>query len=177
MIFSETELQGAFLIELEKISDERGFFARTYCQSEFRRHGLDTEIVQCNMSLSKRKGTLRGMHFQDAPYKEAKLVSCVKGSIYDVIIDLRPSSSTYCRWFSAELNDENNKMLYVPEGFAHGFQAMEDNAVVFYQMSEFYHPECSNGVRWDDPAFGIEWPIANPILSERDRCYPDFLRD
>jgi len=174
MIFRETELEGAYIIELEPLEDERGFFARSFCQKEFQEHGLNPRVVQCNVSYNKKKGTLRGMHYQAAPCEETKLVSCVKGAIYDVIIDLRPDSSTYCEWFAVELNAKDYRMMYVPEAFAHGFQALEDDTVVFYQMSEFYHPEYARGVRWDDPAFGIKWPISVEIMSVRDREYSNF---
>jgi len=176
MIFTETTLKGAFVIELEKHEDERGFFARTFCRKEFEAHGLNPNLVQCNISFNKKKGTLRGMHYQVEPHQEAKIVTCIRGAIYDVIIDLRPDSPTYCQWFAMELSAKNYKMLYVPEGFAHGFQTLEDNAVVFYQMSEFYHPECVRGVRWDDSAFGIRWPLSNRVVSKRDLSYPDFRR-
>ena len=158
MRFTETRLKGAFIIEPERLEDERGFFARTFCQKEFGAHGLNSKIVQCNVSYNKHKGTLRGMHYQAPPMAEAKLVSCTRGAIYDVIIDLQPESPTYCQWFAEELNAENSKMIYIPEGFAHGFQTLEDETEVFYQMSEFYSPEHARGVRWDDPAFGIKWP-------------------
>jgi dTDP-4-dehydrorhamnose 3,5-epimerase len=174
MKLSETKLKGAYIIEIEPVTDERGFFARSFCANEFEKHGLNPRIVQCNISFNKKKGTLRGMHYQVAPYEEAKLVSCIRGAIYDVIIDLRQNSPTYCQWFFVELNAENYKILYVPKGFAHGFQTLEDNTVVFYQMSEFYHPECARGVRWDDKAFGIKWPISNPIMSERDKNFQTF---
>ena len=177
MIFKETKLKGAYIIELEPLEDERGFFARSCCQKEFEEHGLNPRIVQCNISYNKRKGTLRGMHYQVAPYEEAKLVSCIRGAIYDVIIDLKEHSPTYRQWFAVELTAENYRMLYVPEGFAHGFQTLKDDTVVFYQMSEFYHPECARGVRWNDPAFGIDWPLRHPILSERDQGYLDFGKD
>jgi dTDP-4-dehydrorhamnose 3,5-epimerase len=176
MIFKETKLKGAYIIELEPIKDERGFFARTFCQKEFTKYNLNSHIVQCNISFNKKRGTLRGMHYQVAPYEEAKLVSCIRGAIYDVIIDLRPDSPTYCQWFAVELSSEDYKMLYVPKGFAHGFQTLEDNTVVFYQMSEFYHPECARGARWDDKAFGIEWPISVKIISEKDLSYKDFKK-
>jgi len=172
MIFIETKLKGAFIIEPERQEDDRGFFARTFCQKEFEKCGLNLHIVQCNISFNKMKATLRGMHYQVAPYEEAKLVSCVKGAIYDVIIDLRSNSSTYLQWVAVELSGLNYKMLYVPEGFAHGFQTLEDNTVVFYQMSEVYHPECAAGKRCDDPVFNIVWPLANPIISRRDSSYP-----
>jgi len=177
MIFTETRLKGAYIIEIEPLEDERGFFARSFCQKEFEQHGLNFSIVQCNLSYNKKKGTLRGMHYQMAPHKEAKLVSCIKGAIYDVIIDLRPNSPTCSQWLAVELSSENNNMIYVPEGFAHGFQTLKDDTMVFYQMSEFYHPECARGVRWNDPAFGVKWPLSHPILSERDQGYLDFGKD
>jgi len=175
MIFKETKLRGAYIIELEPLEDERGFFARSFCQKEFEEHSLNFSIVQCNLSYNKKKGTLRGMHYQIAPHKEAKLVSCIKGAIYDVIIDLRPDSPTLKQWIVVELTAENRRMLYIPEGFTHGFQTMEDNTEVFYQMSEFYHPESAKGVRWNDPAFGIVWPADIRVISDRDRQYPDFI--
>jgi dTDP-4-dehydrorhamnose 3,5-epimerase len=176
MVFKETKLKGAYVIKPERLEDERGFFARTFCQKEFEKQGLNPCIVQCSISFNKKKATLRGMHYQVAPYKEAKIVYCVKGTIYDVIIDLRSDSSTYCQWLDVELSAENCEMLYVPEDFAHGFQALEDNTVVFYQMSEFYHPECARGARWDDPAFGIKWPLSNSVISEKDVNYTDFRK-
>jgi len=178
MILKETRLKGAYVIELEPIEDERGFFARSFCRKEFENHGIEFEIVQCNISYNKKKGTLRGMHYQIDPYEEAKLISCVRGSIYDVIIDLRPDSTTYCQWSAIELTAHssqltaNFRMLYIPKGFAHGFQTLADNTVVFYQMSDSYHPECSRGVRWDDPAFGIEWPGIPILISRKDINYP-----
>lgn len=175
VIFTETELRGAFVVEPERLEDERGFFARTWDRDEFAAHGLNPALVQCNISYNGRKGTVRGMHYQAAPRKEAKLVRCTRGAIYDVIVDLRPTSPTFKRWVAAELTAQNRRMLYVPEGFAHGFQTLEDGAEVFYQMSEYYHGECSRGVRWDDPAFGIAWPAsARRIISDKDRGYPDF---
>jgi len=175
MIFRETRLKGAFIIEPERLEDERGFFARTFCIEEFRKGGIEFRVVQCNISFNKKKGTLRGMHYQIAPYEEAKLVRCTMGAIYDVIIDLRPESPTFKQWIAVELTAENRLMLYVPKGFAHGFQTLENNTEVFYQMSESYHPECARGVRWEDPMFGIEWPILPPILSWRDRSYLDYV--
>ena len=175
MIFTETVLKGAFVIELEKYEDERGFFARTFCRKEFETHGLNPNLVQCNISFNKKKGILRGMHYQVAPYEETKFLSCIRGTIYDVIIDLRADSPTYCQWFAVKLGAENYKMLYIPEGFAHGFQTLEDNTVVFYQMSEFYNPECARGIRWDDPAFGIKWPILHAILSDKDSSFSNFV--
>lgn len=171
MIFTETELKGAFLIEPERLEDERGFFARTFCQNEFKARGLETKIAQCNISYNKRKGTLRGMHYQAEPKSEAKLVRCTRGAIYDAIIDLRPESATYFRWIAAELTGESRKMLYIPKGFAHGFQTIEDDTEVFYQMSEPYAPELAKGIRWDDPAFGIKWPLKEKIISQKDMGY------
>ncbi len=176
MIFTETKLKGAFLIEPELMKDERGFFARSFCENEFKGHGLKSRVLQCNLSFNSAKGTVRGMHYQTAPFAEAKLVSCTRGGVYDVIIDLRPDSSTYCQWFAAELTTENYRMLYIPEGFAHGFQALTENAMVFYQMYGFYHPEAARGVRWDDPAFAIRWPLTTRNITEKDRTYPDFKR-
>ena len=174
MIFTPTKLPGAFIIEPEKLEDDRGFFARSWCEREFEAHGLNARLVQCDISFSKRRGTLRGMHYQLSPYEEAKLVRCTSGSIYDAIIDLRPDSSTFKRTIGLVLTAENHKMLYVPEGFAHGFLTLEDNTEVFYQMSEFHSPEHARGVRWNDPAFGIYWPLVPTTMSERDRTCPDF---
>jgi len=174
MIFTETKLRGAFIIEPEQLEDERGSFARMFCRKEFDTNGLNPNLVQCNISFNRKKGTLRGMHFQIPPYEECKLVRCTMGSIYDVIIDLRPDSQTYCQWFAVELTAEKYRMLYVPKGFAHGFQTLEDDTEVFYQMSEFYNPECARGVRWDDPMFQIFWPLKNSIMSEKDQHYPLF---
>ncbi len=162
------------MIEPEMHEDDRGFFARTFCRREFEARGLNPQVVQCNVSFNKRKGSLRGMHFQASPYSEAKLVRCTAGSIYDVIIDLRASSSAFRNHFGVELSARNRKMLYIPEEFAHGFQTLEDDTEVFYQMSQYYSPEHSRGVRWDDPAFGISWPPGERIIIERDRTYPDF---
>jgi len=175
LIFTETKLAGAFVIELERREDQRGFFARIFCQQEFEAHGLKTQVVQCNVSFNKRKGTLRGMHYQAAPFAEAKLVRCTSGSIYDVIIDLRPHSATFKRHFAVELSAENRKMLYIPEDFAHGFQTLQDDTEVFYQMAQRYSGEYGRGVRWNDPAFGIEWPDDERIIIERDQNYPDFV--
>jgi len=175
LIFTETNLPGAFVIEAEKHEDERGFFARSFCQREFEAHGLNPNVAQCNISFNKRKGTLRGMHFQAAPFAEAKLVRCTAGSIYDVIVDLRKGSRSFKEHFATELSAANRKMLYIPEEFAHGFQTLEDNTEVFYQMSQVYSAEHARGVRWNDPAFGIQWPEAQRIINERDRNYPDFV--
>ncbi len=174
MIFIETPLKGAFLVELERLEDERGFFARSWCQKEFEAHGLNPRIVQCNVSFNRRKGTLRGMHYQLPPFEEAKLVRCTAGAIDDVIIDLRRESPTFKQHARATLSRDNHRMLYVPEGFAHGFQTLEDESEVFYQMSQIYSPEHARGVRYDDAAFAIPWTIPNPILNDRDRAYADF---
>lgn len=174
MIFTETPLKGAFMVELERLEDERGFFARAWCQREFEAHGLNPRLVQCNVSFNKQQGTLRGMHYQAAPFEEAKLVRCTTGAIYDVIIDLRTDSATFKQYFGITLTPEGRNMLFVPEGFAHGFLTLADNSEVFYQMSEFYAPGYGRGVRWDDPAFGIAWPEPVQVISERDAAYPDF---
>ena len=175
MIFQETKLKDAFIIEPERLKDERGFFARTWCKQEFETHGLNQNLVQCNISFNKKRGTLRGMHYQEAPHEEARLVRCTMGAICDVIIDLRPDSQTHKQWFSVELTKKNRKMFYVPEGFAHGFITLDDNTEVFYQMSEFYAPECASGVRWNDPAFNILWPEDVVEISDRDKQYSDFI--
>ena len=175
MRFIKTRLEGAYIIEPEPIEDERGFFARTFCVREFEAHGLNPCVAQCNISFNKKKGALRGMHFQVAPHAEAKLVRCIRGAIYDVIVDLRPESVTFTEWMAVELKADNRRMLYVPEGFAHGLQTLEDDTETFYQVSEFYHPECAEGVRWDDPVFGIVWPLPIASISERDRTYPFFM--
>lgn len=174
MIFVETKLKGAFIVEPEKLEDERGFFARTFCQKEFEAHGLNPRLVQCSVSYNEKKGTLRGMHYQAFPYAEAKLVRCTRGAVYDVIVDLRYDSPTFKHWVAVELSAENHRMLYIPEGCAHGFQALEDNTEVVYQMSEFYHPESARGVRWDDPAFRITWPIKDVIISIKDASFGAF---
>jgi dTDP-4-dehydrorhamnose 3,5-epimerase len=180
VIFVETKLKGAFIIDLQKNEDERGFFARSYCFREFEAHGLNPRVVQCNISYNAKKGTLRGMHYQVPPFEEAKLVRCTRGAIYDVIVDLRPDSETYCEWLGVylaahcSLLTAHYTMLYVPEGFAHGFITLEDDTEVFYQMSEFYAPDSSAGFRWNDPAFEIEWPMDPAMISERDRTYHDF---
>jgi dTDP-4-dehydrorhamnose 3,5-epimerase len=174
MIFSETKLKGAYTLELKKIEDERGFFARSWCQKEMEEHGLTAQVVQTNVSFNPEKGTLRGMHYQVAPYEESKLVRCTRGAIFDVIIDLRPDSPTYKQWYGAELTADNYKMMFVPEGFAHGYLTLEDNSEVTYQVSQFYAPGAEQGIRWDDPAFSIEWPITPQLISEKDKAHPDF---
>ena len=174
MKFIETQLKGAFIVEPERLEDERGFFARIWCKKEFEQHELLPDLVQCNISFNRCKGTLRGMHYQVAPAEETKLVRCSMGAIFDVIIDLRPNSPTFKAWVSVELTAENRKMIYIPMGFGHGFMTLTDNTEIFYQMSEFYAPECARGVRWNDPAFGIDWPSEVKVISEKDMQYPDF---
>jgi dTDP-4-dehydrorhamnose 3,5-epimerase len=172
MRFIETPLKGAFVVELELIRDERGYFARTWTPEDFAAHGLSSRIVQCSTAYNGRQGTLRGMHFQIAPHAEVKLVRCTRGAIYDVIVDLRPDSATRHAWTAVELSAEAPRMLYIPEGFAHGYQTLEDETEVFYQMSEYYHPESARGLRWDDPALSIEWPLPVTVISQRDTEHP-----
>lgn len=175
IIFRETKLKGAFVIDPERFDDERGFLARSFSAKEFENHGLNPRMAECNISFSKKRYTIRGMHFQKPPHAQAKLVRCTKGSIYDVIIDLRPESPTFKQWIGEELTAENRRMLYVPEGFAHGFETLEDDTEVFYQISEFYAPRSEGGVRWNDPAFAIRWPAGDGVtINDRDRMYPDF---
>ena len=174
MIFTETRLKGAFLITPERLEDERGFFARTFCRREFAEHGLNPDLVQCSISFNKRRGTLRGMHYQVPPYEETKVVRCTMGAIYDVILDLRTDSATFKEWLGVELTADNRSMLYIPEGLAHGFQTLAEDTEVFYQMSEFYVPGSAAGVRWNDPAFGIRWPLEISTVSERDATYADY---
>jgi dTDP-4-dehydrorhamnose 3,5-epimerase len=172
--FEETPLAGAYLIHQERLADERGFFARTWSREEFAAHGLATEIVHCNTSFNHRRGTLRGMHWQQAPYAEAKLVRCTSGAIHDVIVDLRPGSTTYGESFGATLSAAEGTMLYCPEHFAHGFITLTDDTEIAYQMSQVYSPDHARGARWDDPFFGIEWPLEPAVMTNRDRSYPDF---
>jgi dTDP-4-dehydrorhamnose 3,5-epimerase len=175
MRFSETELAGAFVIDLERREDERGFFARAWCEEEFAAQGLDTRVSQCNVSFNERRGTLRGLHYQVPPHAEVKIIRCTSGAVYDVIVDLRPESSSYTRWIGVELTAENRRMLYIPEGFAHGYVTLEDETETYYQVSAPYAPQAERGARWDDPAFGIEWPEADElVISEKDRNWPDF---
>lgn len=174
MIFSELKLRGAYIIDIERLEDERGFFARSWCQREFEEHGLNPRLAQCNISFNSKEGTLRGMHYQARPFEEAKLVRCTMGSVYDVIVDLRPDSTSFKQHIGVALTTDNRKMLYVPEGFAHGFLTLESNTEVFYQMSEFYAPDHARGFRWNDPAFAIRWPGEIRTISDRDRKYPDF---
>jgi len=175
VIFVPTSLPGAFLVEIERREDERGFFARTWCHREFAEMGLAADLLQCSLSYNRRRGTLRGMHWQTAPHAEAKLVRCTRGAIWDAIIDLRPESSTYTRYLGVELTAASGRAIYVPEGFAHGFVTLTDDCEVSYQMSQVYEPSASRGARWNDPAFAIEWPVSEPILHPRDAAYPDFV--
>jgi dTDP-4-dehydrorhamnose 3,5-epimerase len=174
MIFTETPLAGAYTIALEPREDERGFFARAFCQNELAAQGLETTIAQANMSYNFKRGTLRGMHYQVPPHSEVKMVRCIAGAIYDVIVDLRPDSPTHLKWYGVELSAGNRTMLYVPKGFGHGYQALTDHTEVLYMVTEFYAPGAERGMRWDDPAIGIRWPIPNPILSPKDAAHPDY---
>lgn len=174
MRFIETALPGAYILEPEPIQDERGFFARTWCREEFERHNLDAAVAQCSISFNKRKGTLRGMHYQIAPHAETKLVRCTRGAVYDVAVDLRRDSPSFGRWVGVELTAANHKLLYIPAGMAHGFLSLEDNTEVFYQISPAYSAAHARGVRWDDPLFDIKWPPGEKVLSERDRSWPAF---
>lgn len=173
MIFAETPLKGAFVIDIDPRSDDRGYFARVWCAREFETHGLETRLVQCNVAYNHKKGILRGMHYQKAPYSEVKLVRCTRGAVYDVIVDLRPGSDTYLNWTGAELTGDNHRMLYVPEGFAHGYVTLRDDSELFYQVSQFYTPQAEGGVRWDDPLVGIEWPdVGELLISDKDHAWP-----
>lgn len=174
MIFHETYLQGAYIIDIEKVLDERGFFARTWCKKEFQKKSLEHEFVQNSISLNNTIGTLRGMHYQRAPWDESKLIRCTRGSIYDVIIDLRPDSDTYHKWLGTELSAENYKILYVPPKFAHGFITLQDNTEVIYHISEYYDPSSEKGIRYNDPFFSIDWPINVATISEKDKNWPDY---
>jgi dTDP-4-dehydrorhamnose 3,5-epimerase len=174
MVFTETCLEGAFWIDIERLEDERGFFARAWCRHEFQARGLKSEFVQGNISRNRARGTLRGMHYQEHPHREAKLVRCTRGAVHDVIIDLRPESVTFLDHAGTVLSEDNYRAFYVPEGFAHGFLTLTDDAEVVYQMSEFYEPMATRGIRWNDPLFEISWPEPVVVISERDRAYPDF---
>ena len=174
MIFHQLDIPGAFLLEPERKEDRRGFFARTYCRNELEARGLDPTVVQCNISVNHQRGTVRGMHWQAAPYEEIRLVRCTAGAIHDVILDLRPDSPTFKRHLAFELDAQNRLSVYIPAGLAHGFQTLADDTEVFYQMSEFYYPDHARGVRWNDPAFSITWPLEISIISERDLAFPDF---
>jgi dTDP-4-dehydrorhamnose 3,5-epimerase len=174
MRFSPAGLDGAFVVDMEPRCDTRGFFARTWCQREFEEHGLETRLVQCSMSHNVHRGTLRGMHYQVKPHEETKLVRCTAGAMLDVIVDVRPESRTYLQHIAVELSATNRRALYIPRGFAHGFQTLTDDCEVFYQMSDFFAPDSARGFRWNDPLFGIEWPIPDPIILDRDNSYADY---
>jgi dTDP-4-dehydrorhamnose 3,5-epimerase len=174
MIFTETKLKGAFIIDVKRLEDDRGFFGRSFCQKEFEAHGLSANVKQTNVSYNLKKGTLRGMHMQLAPNEESKLVRCTRGAIYDVIIDMRETSETYKQWIGVELTADNYRMLFVPEGFAHGFITLEDNTDVTYQVTEFYTPGAEQCIRWNDSEFNIKWPIEPVVISEKDQAHPDF---
>ncbi len=174
MRFHNTRVEGVFEIQIEPTSDDRGFFARTWCRNEFESNHLNSTVVQCSISFNGKKGTLRGLHYQESPHAEVKVVRCTQGAIFDVALDLRPQSPTFRRWAATTLTAENRRMFYIPEGCAHGFLTLRENTEVFYQISEFYEAGASRGVRWNDPAFGISWPDEVAVISERDRTYPDF---
>ncbi len=174
MIFTETKLKGAFVVELKLIEDDRGFFARAWCNNELEAQGLNANLVQANTAYSKTKGTLRGIHFQKEPHQEAKLVKCIHGAIFDVIVDIRPSSATFGQWFGIELSAKNRKMLYVPEGFGHAYLTLQDDAEVYYSVTQFYHPEAEGGIKWNDPDIGIEWPIEPTVISDKDQALPNL---
>lgn len=172
MKFIETPLADLYIAEIEPFNDDRGFFARSFCVRDFQAHGLELTVAQCNISFNEKAGTLRGLHFQASPHEEAKLVRCTRGAIYDVAVDIRSHSRTYLKWYGVELTSENRRMMFIPHGFAHGFQTLVDKSEVFYLMSEFYYPESARGLRWDDPTLGVNWPIASQIISDKDLTYP-----
>lgn len=174
MKFTETPLQGSWLIDPVLMEDERGYFARAFCKKELAEKNITMDIAQTNLSYNKKKGTLRGMHYQAAPYGEEKIVTCIRGRIYDVIIDLRSGSPTFSRWYAAELSAENRKSLYIPKDFAHGFITLTDDALIQYYMGEYFYPESARGIRWNDPRFNIMWPLAISVISEKDNSYPDY---
>lgn len=174
MIFTETKLKGAFIIDVKRLEDERGFFGRSWCKTEMEEHGLKSNVVQANVSFNHKKGTLRGMHFQFSPYQETKLIRCTRGAIYDVIVDLRKDSPTYKQWIGVELTEDNFRMLFVPEDFAHGFITLQDNTAVTYQVTQFYTPGAEGGIRWNDPALDIEWPVPVEVISAKDKNHPDY---
>ena len=174
MIFTKTPLKDAYIIDIEPFEDERGFFARAWCQNELKAQGLNPRLSQANLSYNKQKGTLRGMHFQRPPHAEVKIVRCIRGALYDVIIDIRPESPTYKQWTGVELSADNRRVLYVPEGFAHGFITLQDDTEAMYLVSEFYTPGAEGGLRWNDPAFNIEWPVEMTVISDKDNSWPDF---
>jgi dTDP-4-dehydrorhamnose 3,5-epimerase len=175
MRFVQTRLQGAYIIQGEVHEDDRGSFVRTYCREQFSREGLSVDFAQCNVSFNRKRGVLRGMHYQADPYPEGKLVYCSRGVVYDVIIDLRPGSATYRQWMGQELSEQNAHAIYIPPGFAHGFQTLSDGAQLIYHMTEAYRADLARGIRWNDPAFGITWPLQDPLMSLRDAAFPDFL--
>jgi dTDP-4-dehydrorhamnose 3,5-epimerase len=175
MIFEETKLKGAYILEIKKLIDERGFFGRSWCANELSQYNLKTDIKQANVSLSEKKGTLRGMHYQLDPYQETKLIRCTRGAIYDIIVDLRKNSTTYLQWIGVELTADNYKMLYVPEDFAHGFITLQDNSEVNYLVTQFYTPGAEAGIRWNDPAIEIQWPFQPVVISQKDANHPDYL--
>jgi dTDP-4-dehydrorhamnose 3,5-epimerase len=174
LIFTETKLKGAFILDVKRLEDERGFFGRSWCKKEMQEHGLNSNVVQANVSFNHKRGTLRGMHFQFSPYQETKLVRCTKGALYDVIIDLRKDSPTYKQWIGVELTEDNFRMLYVPEDFAHGFITLQDNTAITYQVTQFYTPGAEGGIRWNDPTVGIEWPVPIEVISSKDSNHPDY---
>jgi dTDP-4-dehydrorhamnose 3,5-epimerase len=177
MIFTETKLAGAFIIDVERLEDERGFFGRAWCKKEFEKHGLNADAVQANVSYNKHRGTLRGMHYQIAPFSECKTVRCTSGSIYDVIIDIRPDSPTFKQWVGVELTARSFRMLYVPDGFAHGFITLEDDTSLHYMITQYYTPDAQAGIRFDDPVFNIEWPITPTSISDKDKSHPPFVKN
>lgn len=174
MIYKETPIDGVFIIDIEPVADERGFFSRTWCVKEFQARGLNSDLVQCNISFNKKRGTLRGMHYQKPPHGEVKVVRCTRGRVFDVILDLRPESPSFQQWLGVELSEDNHHMLYIPEGCAHGFQTLEDDSELFYQMSTFYEPGVASGVRWNDPSFAIRWPLEVAVVSDKDNKFPDY---
>jgi len=174
VIFTPTKLRDAYIVEIERREDDRGFFARSWCQREFAEQRMVSALAQVNVSFSRKRGTLRGMHYQMKPYEETKLLRCTRGAIYDVIIDLRPNSTTYGQWVGVDLTADNYKMVFVPEGFAHGFETLSDNAEVTYQVSQFFTPEAERGIRYNDPAFGIQWPVKVEVISAKDASWPDY---
>ncbi len=174
MIFTETKLKGAWIIEIKKIEDDRGFFGRSWCQHEFEEHGLNGNVCQINTSLTLKKGTIRGMHYQVDPYQETKFIRCTRGRIYDVIVDLRPYSPTFLQWIGHELSADNFKMVYVPENFAHGFVSLDDNSEVYYPVTQFYSPGAERGIKWNYPALNIKWPVEIEIVSEKDSIHHEY---
>jgi len=175
MKFTETKLKGAFIVEIEKLTDDRGFFARAWCRKEFEAHGLTSAVVQANVSFNRKRGTLRGMHYQIAPFQESKLIRCTRGAIYDVIIDLRPESPTYRQWIGVELTADNYTLFFVPEDFSHGFITLMDDTEITYQVSQFYTPGSEKGIRFNDPTFNIQWPLEVSVISDKDSNWPDFV--